>query len=98
MLDIFPQHSFNDYTMAQRKSRSGGLAKAIAAAKTMTALANRIGVSVQAVAQWNEVPPERCLDVERETGVPRYELRPDVYGRPPESGKNSRRVSAAKAA
>ena len=98
MLDFFPQHSFNRYTMAQRKSRSGGLAKAIAAAGNLTTLASKIKVTIQAVSQWDEVPPERCLDVERETGVSRYELRPDVYGRPPEGGRSSRRASAAKAA
>ena len=67
--------------MAQRKSRAGGLAKAIAAAKTITALAEKIGLTAQAVSQWDDVPPERCLDVERATGVSRYELRPDIYGK-----------------
>lgn len=81
--------------MAQRKSRSGGLAKAIAAAGSITALANKIRVTVQAVSQWDEIPPERCLAIERETGVSRYELRPDVYGGPEEKrGRPSRRAEA----
>ena len=85
--------------MGQRKARSGGLAAAIAAAGSLTSLARKIRVTIQAVSQWDEVPPERCLDVERETGVSRYELRPDVYGRAPEgSGGGSRRASAARAA
>jgi len=38
----------------------------------------------QSVAHWlrNQCPAYRVLDVERVTGVPRYELRPDLY--PPE--------------
>jgi hypothetical protein len=68
------------------------LAKAIAAAKTITALTGRINkvvsdpdrkLTVQAVAQWVDVPPDRCLEVERATGITRYELRPDIYGKPP---------------
>lgn len=33
-----------------------------------------------AVRNWLVVPAERVLDVERLTGVSRFELRPDVYG------------------
>ena len=47
-------------------------------------LARRIGVSRQAVDQWKEVPPLRVLDVERESGISRYDLRPDIY---PADGK-----------
>jgi DNA-binding transcriptional regulator YdaS (Cro superfamily) len=38
----------------------------------------------QSVAHWlkNQCSYHRVLDVERATGVPRYELRPDLY--PPE--------------
>ena len=57
-----------------------GLAKAIAAKKTVSGLASSLGLTVQAVSQWTRVPTERCLDVERETGVSRYVLRPDIYG------------------
>jgi DNA-binding transcriptional regulator YdaS (Cro superfamily) len=68
--------------MAARKSRAGGLAKAIAKAKTITALAQQLGLTAQAVSQWSDVPPDRCLEVERVTGVSRHELRPDIYGGP----------------
>lgn len=37
------------------------------------------GLTPQAVSQWRRVPVERVLDVERATGVPRHELRPDIY-------------------
>lgn len=36
-------------------------------------------ISPQAISQWGEVPAERLLDVERVTGVPRQQLRPDLY-------------------
>lgn len=42
-------------------------------------LAERIGVSAQAISQWDEVPPLRVLAVEAVTGVSRHELRPDLY-------------------
>lgn len=49
----------------------------------MADLARMIDLSVQAVSQWDEVPAERCLAVERATGVSRHVLRPDIYGDAP---------------
>lgn len=45
-----------------------------------SALSLKIGITSQAVSQWERVPASRVLDVERETGVSRYLLRPDVFG------------------
>lgn len=56
------------------------LEKAKKAAGSSKELARRIGVTPQAVSQWDEVPVSRVLAVERETGISRHELRPDVYG------------------
>lgn len=44
-------------------------------------LAERLGVTPQAVYKWRKtgIPAERVLDVERESGVSRHELRPDIY-------------------
>ena len=61
------------------------LQKAIHAAGSGKVLAGRIGVTPQALSQWSQVPPRRVLDVERASGVPRHELRPDLY--PHEEGK-----------
>lgn len=59
--------------------RSEALGKAIKAAGGMAPLASALGVTVQAISQWDEVPPLRVLAVERATGVSRSELRPDLY-------------------
>jgi DNA-binding transcriptional regulator YdaS (Cro superfamily) len=37
-------------------------------------------LSPQAVSLWKQIPPERVLEVERLTGVSRFDLRPDVFG------------------
>lgn len=44
-------------------------------------LAAAIGnqITPQAISQWKRVPAERVHDVERATGIPRHELRPDLY-------------------
>lgn len=49
-------------------------------------LSVEFGISTQAIHNWllrGWIPAERCLQVERLTGVSRYELRPDVYGERP---------------
>ena len=77
--------------MRQKTNRTGGLAKAIAAADdSISELAIRIGVTPQAVSSWKQVPVGRVADVERVTGVPRHELRPDVFGHWPGGKKVAR--------
>lgn len=36
-------------------------------------------IKPQAISQWKEVPPKRCIAVEKVTGISRHVLRPDVY-------------------
>jgi DNA-binding transcriptional regulator YdaS (Cro superfamily) len=50
----------------------------------MTRLAAQLGIERGAVAQWKQVPPERVPDVSRLTGIPRHQLRPDLW-EPPEA-------------
>jgi len=45
-------------------------------------LGPRMGITQQAISMWAIVPASRCLDLERLSGVSRFELRPDVYGSP----------------
>jgi DNA-binding transcriptional regulator YdaS (Cro superfamily) len=48
---------------------------------TQSALAARLGVNKSTVALWvlRRIPAERVIEIERETGIPRCELRPDIY-------------------
>jgi DNA-binding transcriptional regulator YdaS (Cro superfamily) len=59
--------------------RDAALARAIETAGSQAEFARRIGATPQAVGQWSRVPVLRVLDVENATGIPRHELRPDVY-------------------
>ena len=61
------------------RDRTEALERAIKAVGGLAGLAVPLGVSIQAVSQWEEVPPLRVLAVERLSGVPRHELRPDLY-------------------
>lgn len=53
---------------------------------TQETLADALGTTKATVCKWEKgrIPAERVLDVERVTGIPRYELRPDIYGEAPE--------------
>lgn len=42
-------------------------------------VARGVGLSRAAVSLWTKVPAERVVDVERITGIPREQLRPDLY-------------------
>lgn len=62
------------------------LKRAIEAVGTGDKLASDLGITPQALSQWDRVPPLRVLEVERITGVPRHELRPDIYPAPERAG------------
>lgn len=59
------------------------LVLAIKNAGSASAIARGLGITPSAVLQWEEVPADRILDVERLTGVSRYDLRPDICGTDP---------------
>jgi DNA-binding transcriptional regulator YdaS (Cro superfamily) len=42
-------------------------------------VARELGLTRAAVTKWQKVPAERLLEVERITGIPREQLRPDLY-------------------
>ena len=73
--------------MSQRNSAIDALKRARAEAGGASAIARALGLTPQAVLQWEVVPAERVLDVERVSGVSRYELRPDVFGVAPEAAE-----------
>jgi DNA-binding transcriptional regulator YdaS (Cro superfamily) len=65
------------------------LQEAIRRAGGVTALAESIGLTRSALYQWKRrIPAERVMDIERETGIDRTRLRPDLYKT--ESGKKRR--------
>lgn len=70
-------------TIREAADRIGGI----------VALAKALGITKGAVSQWERVPAEHVLLVERLTGVSRHDLRPDVFGPPP-----STRTARARAA
>lgn len=43
------------------------------------ALAQHLAMAPSAVSQWRRVPAERVQAVEKYTGIPRCDLRPDLY-------------------
>ncbi len=58
------------------------LRKAVELAGGQTALAEKIGKTQGHVSKWLErdyIPPESVLQIELATGIPRHELRPDLY-------------------
>jgi DNA-binding transcriptional regulator YdaS (Cro superfamily) len=56
-----------------------GLHQALAAAGGAAALARTLGITVQAISQWRQIPAERVVAVSRATNVPVTVLRPDLY-------------------
>lgn len=52
-----------------------------ATGNTYTSIAKAMKLSPQAVSLWEKegVPPKRVLTLSRLTGIPTYELRPDLF-------------------
>jgi TorA maturation chaperone TorD len=59
--------------------RDADLDRAIDAAGGVAQLARKIGIAQPSVSSWDRVPVGRVLAVEAATGVPRQQLRPDLY-------------------
>lgn len=59
------------------------LDRAVQSAGSQLALAQLLGIKPPSVSGWYDrkrVPAERCIAIEKATGVSRHELRPDVFG------------------
>jgi DNA-binding transcriptional regulator YdaS (Cro superfamily) len=63
-------------------TRDEGLQRAIAAAGGVRPLARELGVASPTIIGWKRIPADRILQVEAVTGVPREQLRPDLYRKP----------------
>ena len=60
-------------------------------------LARALKITHQAVIQWPHVPAKHVLEVERMSGISRYDLRPDIYGPEPKPSGKSRPTKRAEA-
>jgi DNA-binding transcriptional regulator YdaS (Cro superfamily) len=45
----------------------------------VTPLARHLGIRMESIYSWTQIPAKRVVEVERITGIPREELRPDVF-------------------
>lgn len=52
-------------------------------------LAKLLDLTESAISQWDRVPYQRAIEIEEKTGgkVTRHDLRPDIFGEPPEQGR-----------
>lgn len=71
--------------MVVKKAESTALDQAKAKCGNAKSLAERLGITPQALSQWKRVPVERVLSVEKVTGISRHDLRPDIFGEHPRS-------------
>ncbi|WP_348656618.1 YdaS family helix-turn-helix protein [uncultured Sphingobium sp.] len=67
------------------------LHRAVEAMSSQSALARAIGTSQQRLWNWLDkgkpIPAEFVLKTEKATGIPRHELRPDIYPAPTASSE-----------
>ncbi|MDE2096382.1 MAG: helix-turn-helix domain-containing protein [Patescibacteria group bacterium] len=68
-----------------RTDRDPALLEAMAAVGSISHLARLVRRGQSTVSQWNRVPWDMVMTVEKVTGIPRWRLRPDIY--PPEREK-----------
>jgi DNA-binding transcriptional regulator YdaS (Cro superfamily) len=61
------------------RKMSNGLLLLIKEAGGLRPLARILGISHQAILQWDKVPAERMLEIEKLTGIARERLRPDLF-------------------
>lgn len=81
-------------TQQQKEGRD----KAVAAAGSESELARRLEIRVQSVQQWKRIDDKWLLQVEEVTGVPREELRPDLFRRANGNRQRGQREKSRRAA
>jgi hypothetical protein len=75
-----------------RDDREPGLEILIDKAGSLKAIAEVLGLTRPAISRWRRVPIEHAIYLEEEFGVPRWELRPDVYPPPDEDRQRQRKL------
>ncbi len=53
--------------------------KSLADRRLVRPIATALNLTTQAVYAWHRVPAEKVVLIEEITGIPREELRPDIY-------------------
>lgn len=61
------------------------LRRCVAAVRTVSALARGMGVSRSVIYTWSRIPGDLVVKAEAATGIPREELRPDLYRDQPQA-------------
>lgn len=72
-LDNNPANSYPNWM------QDDALRRAVKAAGGPTKFAAALGINRQAIWQWKKCPINRIVEVEKISGIPREELRPDLY-------------------
>lgn len=65
-----------------RKRRPKVIRDAMKAAGGGAYLAEYLGIERQAVYQWRRVPVQHVLNIKGLTGIPCWQMRPDIYPKP----------------
>lgn len=73
-----PYHSCMENIVREVAKRVGGVPE----------LARRLGISRQAIYQWEAIPAEKVQAIAHMTGLPKAQLRPDLFGGMPD-GRNA---------
>jgi len=67
---------------------------AIEKAGSVKALAELVGVKPQAISQWRRVPVEHVRAIAGLTGLPKHQIRPDVFDAPADAPSPEPKVAA----
>ncbi|WP_299262935.1 YdaS family helix-turn-helix protein [uncultured Psychrosphaera sp.] len=73
--------------------KNNALKKAINIFGDQTSLSKAIGCSQQNISYWlktGKVAADKVIPLERATGIPRYEFRPDIF---PDDNDNNKRAA-----
>lgn len=77
--------------MTMSKATRIVIERAMWAMGSRAALARKLGISRQAMDQWEKIPARHVLALESMSGVSRYDMRPDVFGKEPPPRRPNRR-------